>query len=252
MKDENQNGDEEDQQIRPPHEYEDEDEGGDPAPPPANCLLAVWSVDVWLCFTTCMDPTPGAGLEEEEDTQRWMIFVAAAATSFLSFATASGMVLILAYIHSHLLLGLDRVLDCWVADMVDTSDFIKGVRSWNSIQALLKSASRELASSFLMLQAFGSLGLMVFLTGLFLIATRLCFHGAALTEKCRNIPALVNQIPGEAVDSSRQYLVRFISDSAAGFILKGVTLTQATFQRQVYVIGTLFSGSLGVLLRIYL
>ena len=37
MKDENQNGDEEDQQIRPPHEYEDEDEGGDPAPPPANC-----------------------------------------------------------------------------------------------------------------------------------------------------------------------------------------------------------------------
>jgi len=242
------------------------------------CFLATWSVDVWICFTTCMDPTPGAGLEEY-DMQRWVIFVSAAAVSFLSFAMASGMVLVLAYIHSHLLLGLDRILDCWVADMVETSDFIKGVSSWNSIQALLKSASRELASSFLMLQAFGSLGLMVFLTGsltfiwrtdvrpvllaiegasalplicLFLIATRLCFHGAALTEKCRNIPALVNQIPGEPVDSSRQYLVRFISDSAAGFILKGVTLTQATFQRQVYVIGTLFSGSLGVLLRIYI
>eukprot|EP00439_Symbiodinium_sp_Y106_P016260 s3498_g2.t1 len=139
------------------------------------CFLATWSVDVWICFTTCMDPTPGAGLEavntelggacREYDMQRWVIFVSAAAVSFLSFAMASGMVLVLAYIHSHLLLGLDRILDCWVADMVETSDFIKGVSSWNSIQALLKSASRELASSFLMLQAFGSLGLMVFLTG---------------------------------------------------------------------------------------
>ncbi|CAE7389723.1 unnamed protein product [Symbiodinium natans] len=70
------------------------------------------------------------------------------------------------------------------------------------------------------------------LIGLFLVATRLCFHGAALTEKCRNIPALVNQIPGDAINPERQYLVRFITDSAAGFILKGVTLTPATFQRQ--------------------
>lgn len=155
------------------------------------------------------------------------------------------------------------------------------VRSWNSIQALLKSASRELATSFMSLQVCGSLGLMIWLTGsltflwrsqpaalplavevasslpltfLFLVATRLCAHGAALTEKCRNMPALVNQIPGPSgsIDVNRQYLVRFITDSAAGFIVKGVTLTQAIFLRQVYFLGTLFSGLLGVLIRIYL
>eukprot|EP00439_Symbiodinium_sp_Y106_P030117 s657_g3.t1 len=237
------------------------------------CGIATCALDVWIVLGTC----DGAG----ESPIHSEVVVVVAACTFISFTVSSGMVMLLAYVQSNLLLGLDQILDCWVGDIVNTADFIPGVRSWNSIQALLKSASRELATSFVSLQVCGSLGLMIWLTGsltflwrsqpaalplavevasslpltfLFLVATRLCAHGAALTEKCRNMPALVNQIPGPSgsIDVNRQYLVRFITDSAAGFIVKGVTLTQSIFLRQVYFLGTLFSGLLGVLIRIYL
>lgn len=61
------------------------------------------------------------------------------------------------------------------------------------------------------------------------MACEVCAHGAALTEKCRNIPAFVNQIPTKAwgllfalqsgqdpLDEERQYLVRYVADSSAG------------------------------------
>lgn len=47
---------------------------------------------------------------------------------------------------------------------------------------------------------------------LFLLGMRVCAHGADLTEKCRAMPAFVNQIPTNVlIDVERQYLVRFIA-----------------------------------------
>ena len=47
---------------------------------------------------------------------------------------------------------------------------------------------------------------------LFALSMRLFSHGAGLTEKCRTIPAFVNQIPREeGIDLERQYLVDFIT-----------------------------------------
>ena len=44
------------------------------------------------------------------------------------------------------------------------------------------------------------------------LSMRLFSHGACLTEKCRTIPAFVNQIPREeGIDFERQYLVDFIT-----------------------------------------
>ncbi|CAE6970371.1 ectD, partial [Symbiodinium sp. KB8] len=57
-------------------------------------------------------------------------------------------------------------------------------------------------------------------------AVRVCSSGAALTEKCRTIPAFVNQIPTDScIDDERQYLVHFVLNSSAGFNVKHFTIT---------------------------
>eukprot|EP00913_Durusdinium_trenchii_P023769 g22323.t1 len=97
--------------------------------------------------------------------------------SVVSFAVCSAWLYVVAYTQSHLLAALDVCLDCWCYDLVGDTDFPSGVITWNRLQALLKS-------------------------------------GAALTEKCRNIPALVNQLPSaECIDMERQYLVNFLKES---------------------------------------
>ena len=87
---------------------------------------------------------------------------------------------------------------------------------------------------------------------LFYLSARLFAKGAFLSEKCRQIPAFVNQLSGEGADADRQYLVHFISDSAAGFIVHGVTLSQSVFLKQMHFLTAVVSGFAGVLMRRYL
>ncbi|CAE7792846.1 unnamed protein product, partial [Symbiodinium necroappetens] len=168
-----------------------------------------------------------------------------AALSALSLCISSGVVTLTAYMQSHVLLGLHKSLDCWCCDIANNPDFEAGVQNWNAMQALLKCVGRELANSFLLLNAMAVVGLACFLTScativlsdessrlallaeglpslpllfIFLLSMRVFAHAAALTEKCRSIPAFVNQIPTpNCCDPSRQYLVTYIADSAAGF-----------------------------------
>jgi len=64
--------------------------------------------------------------------------------SVLVYMLSSGMIMAAAYSQSHLLLGLDKSLDCWCARLMADPDFELGVQSWNILQALLKSVGREL------------------------------------------------------------------------------------------------------------
>ncbi|CAJ1363019.1 unnamed protein product [Effrenium voratum] len=208
------------------------------------------------------------------------LFYVEAVVSVCSFAISSGIIAAAAHAQSHLLHGLDKTLDCWCRQILTYPDFMVGVESWNAMQALLKCVGRELASSFLALQALGSIGLVLFLANgvvllfqnevpdalllievlsslpllfLFLLSLRVSAHGAALTEKCRAIPPFVNQIPTSAsIDQDRQYLVRFIQDSSAGFFVRDVKLTQEMFMKQVYIFGVLLSASLSILPRFLL
>mmetsp|Transcript_4606 Transcript_4606/g.10812 ORF Transcript_4606/g.10812 Transcript_4606/m.10812 type:complete len:647 (-) Transcript_4606:31-1971(-) len=201
-------------------------------------------------------------------------------TSTLSFAISAAVVLMVAFIQSHLLLGLDKSLDCWCNAIWLEPDFGIGATSWNCLQALLKCVGRELGRSFIAVQALGSVGFVFFLASvvalvfrtdvsalpvtveamsslpllfLFAVNLRTFATAAALTEKCRNIPAFVNQIPSEAyIDMDRQYLVRFICDSSPGFFVRDVRLTQEMFLKQFLLVGGLLSGLFGVLSRIYL
>mmetsp|Transcript_40792 Transcript_40792/g.67446 ORF Transcript_40792/g.67446 Transcript_40792/m.67446 type:complete len:163 (-) Transcript_40792:296-784(-) len=156
-------------------------------------------------------------------------------------------------------------------------EFEEGVRTWNVLQALLKCVGRELAGSFLIFQGFGYLCFIFFLvSGIVLIfsndfealplmmevlsgvpllflsclSLRLSAHGAALTEKCLAIPSFVNQIPSKLIDQERQYLVRFIEDSSAGFFVRNVKLTQEMVMKQVYIVGALLSATFSALSRL--
>ncbi|CAE7667253.1 unnamed protein product, partial [Symbiodinium microadriaticum] len=188
----------------------------------------------------------------------------------VAFGATSALVFMFAFVHSHILIGLDNSLDCWCCDLVNDPDFHGGIQSWNLLQALLKAIGRELAFSLAIAQGMGYFGLVLFLVKLFdvllrselepypiiaealasipllvLLALnlRVCSHAAALTEKCRVIPAFVSQIPsGIVADTARQYLVRYVSDSCAGFFVGSIRLTQEVFFKQMYLLATLLSG----------
>jgi len=246
-------------------------------------------VVAWLCLVLCgvvhysleiwMGQKRATQLYAEEPAWIWSVY-AVQILLLICFAVSSAVFMVITYVQSHLLLGLDKVLDCWCGQIVDCPDFIEGVSSWNAMQALLKCVGRELAGSFVALQAVGALGFAFFLGGsvsfafrtdfepvallaeilasvplpfLFVLNMRVCAHGAALTEKCRAIPAFVNQLQSDLPnDFDRQYLVRYITDSSAGFFIHDVKLTQEIFLKQFIVLGSLVSGFVSVLSRILL
>ncbi|CAE7253778.1 unnamed protein product [Symbiodinium natans] len=213
------------------------------------------------------------------DTPSAIIRIVCTAFSFIAFCMCAAAVILVDYVQSHLLLGLDKSLDCWCCSVLD-GDFRSAVESWNCMQALLKAVGREMAGSFIAAQAVGAIGFIYFLAStatlafqsgfhlqftavesvssvplllLFLLNLRVCWHGAALTEKCRAIPAFVNQIPSpdeDPIDHDRTYLVRFITDSAAGFSVKDITLTREKLMKNFVMVGGILSGFVGVLSRV--
>eukprot|EP00435_Cladocopium_sp_Y103_P039481 s1489_g10.t1 len=239
--------------------------------------VAAW-VLMMLCFATSSGMDMWHHGDSADDSLKTIQFLVNGA-AVLTFGFASFLVTLVAYVQSHILLGLDRSLDCWCCSILNESDFALGVDSWNCLQALLKCIGRGIASSFLASQACGAIGLIYVLASavtasfqlglnpnvlilegvhalpllvFFLLNLRVCAHGANLTEKCRVIPAFVNQIPTEdALDDERQYLVRYVADSSAGFFVKEVKLTREMFLKNFVAVGGLMTGAVGVLSRIY-
>lgn len=195
----------------------------------------------------------------------------------VSFAICSSLVVVVAYTQCHLLAALDKSLDCWCFNIASDPDFDLGVLTWNRLQALLKCVGRSLASSFIAMQVLGAVGFVYSLASgimvcfqfdfagdkilrealsslplLFLFALNMtvCTTGASLTEKCRSIPALVNQLPSDiCIDTNRQYLVNFLKDSAAGFCVKDIRLTREMLAKQFIIIGGVISGLFAALSR---
>ncbi|OLQ15529.1 hypothetical protein AK812_SmicGene161 [Symbiodinium microadriaticum] len=178
-------------------------------------MCGTWALDFWSSLEGC----------EEQGGHPGPMMYSVAALSLISFVVSSSLVVLAAYIHSQLLIGLDLILDFWVSDVVTNADAL-GWADWTSAKV---SAAGIPCKRSCPQKGDGQ-------TAEFPAAGR-------CAQAIRR---------GQNIDVHRQYLVRFITDSAAGFIVKGVTLTQAIFLRQVYFLGTLFSGLLGVLIRIYL
>eukprot|EP00438_Fugacium_kawagutii_P013869 Skav228409 [mRNA] locus=scaffold3824:293097:294914:- [translate_table: standard] len=219
------------------------------------------------------------GLGHDFEVSRNHFLNLKAIVGVLLFAVSSAVVMDGAYFQFNLLLGLGKTLDCWCADILQSPDFNSGRESWNALQALLKCIGREITPCFTALNLLGYVGFIAALAGsfttlllddvegavlflskfallplvyLFYLSARLFAKGASLSEKCHQIPAFVNQLPGEGADTDRQYLVQYISASSAGFIVHGVSLSQSQFLKQMHFLTAVFSGFAGILLRRYL
>ncbi|CAJ1341565.1 unnamed protein product [Effrenium voratum] len=133
----------------------------------------------WCFMMMCFSVTQGCEAfltqteEASPDVRAWKHVIQV--VSSISFGVSSAVVMLSAYIQSHLLLGLDKSLDCWCCRIVNDVNFSTGVESWNAMQALLKCVGRELASSFVALQALATLGFIYFLASC-MSSWRLCYY----------------------------------------------------------------------------
>lgn len=201
--------------------------------------------------------------------------------SLLSFVFSSGLLVVLVYLHSNQLTGLDKMLDNWCSEMFERPNFRLGVRSWNKTQAILRRTGKKIDGGFFVVQtcAFIGLGilglsflqvigtqpikvdLMLVVEMLFslpccvfaILTARLAFQAAGVTQKCSVMPSMINQIVPEGFDEisyHRSYLVDFITHSGAGFYMKGVRLTHNICVRLAYTFGAVVFGLVGLALRL--
>lgn len=174
---------------------------------------------------------------------------------FSSFAFICSTSLLVAVYRSqsNLLIGLDQMLDVWMAGLMSDCDFQKGISTWNVVQAVMRQSSRGMEHAFLSVKLCGFASLLflegqaMLLRNQSLVGGRLCVHlvamlplfflallaflisfqTSALTEKCSDLPSLVNQLEPDAFDSMHQvrdklHLVESITHSSAGIYVKGV------------------------------
>eukprot|EP00811_Abedinium_folium_P031717 NODE_5183_length_1800_cov_3.346683.p1 GENE.NODE_5183_length_1800_cov_3.346683~~NODE_5183_length_1800_cov_3.346683.p1 ORF type:complete len:435 (+),score=53.89 NODE_5183_length_1800_cov_3.346683:84-1307(+) len=177
------------------------------------------------------------------------------------FGYLIGIVIMICFCFLHIFCGLELAIDMYCARLFETKDFGKGAAEWNILQALLRKSASTIDSCLLAVTT-AMVGLLVLagveiLTGsddgrvqaplwwvsclpMMALTLYTCFRAAAITEKCQRVPALVNSwdFGGEGFEIIRQYTVRYITDSAAGFYVKGVRINALMALKLAYVFGT--------------
>ena len=170
--------------------------------------------------------------------------------------------------------GLLYLLQCWCDGVMLDQDFETGVDSWNMLQAMFQSISSEISLMFAVLYVGGNVTFIFTVTStaklllnsefdllqlglpcsllMIGLAAYLLYRGVSVTEQCRRVPQLVNQLPGKALDERRQYLVRFLHDSSVGFTVHGVMLSQSLLLKQMQLYLACLSGFASLLVRQYL
>eukprot|EP00438_Fugacium_kawagutii_P007167 Skav209286 [mRNA] locus=scaffold251:27670:29241:+ [translate_table: standard] len=241
-------------------------------------FLALWLL-VLLSFAT--QQSLEVRMAEARGYQSAAAFrLAKGATGTVLFALSSAVAVIGAYFQLTLVQGLQKSVDCWCGDLMEDPDFVAGINSWNTLQALVKCVGREITPCFLALSLFGHAGFFASVAAsfslllgdnlvgqrvalyefallpliyLFCLSTQLFAGGAGLSATCRQVPAFVNQLRRQnEPDADRQYLVGYISRSETGFVVAGVTLTPSALLKQMHLLTAVCSGFGGILIRRFL
>ncbi|CAJ1355137.1 unnamed protein product [Effrenium voratum] len=214
-----------------------------------------WSFAVWLVLV--LGFVAGEAYEEWKEMELPDTYANSRlilkALSTVSFGLSSGILVLVAYVQCHFLLGLDTSLDCWCASLLDEPDFSLGVESWPLWHGMASWAQVAFQRSFdrevMLMEGLRSLPLLLH----FLLEMHVFSRGATLTQKCRIIPSFVNQIPSATLlNPARSYLVQFVTDSSAGFLVRDVKLTPEMFLKIFVLIGGILSALVGVLSRLCL
>jgi len=182
----------------------------------------------------------------------------------------------LLYTKLHIILGLEFALDAFCLRFIENGDLPRCVVDWNVVQAILRRSAHTMEACFLGMQTSALMALLVASAEAWRRAHDMClaqwamflfeqipfllmsssalvlfFKAAAVTEKCYRVPPLVNsQIRSPVyIDHERQYAVAYITNSAAGFYVKGVRLTAGLALKLTYLLGVLIVGLVAQILK---
>jgi len=185
------------------------------------------------------------------------VFDALTVLHIVMFAFSSLLLVMLALLVAHISHALACAVDSFCIVLISSGDLTQAVPRWNMVHALLRKAAKSIQSCLFVLQAtmlftvllgavdfyFSSqqeigyvdlLGPHAFLT--FGIA-RVFHRAASVTEKCVRVPALINSCNfGNAIDETRQYIVQYVEQSAAGFYVCDIRLTSHITMKFAHVL----------------
>jgi len=180
---------------------------------------------------------------------------------------------------------LELMVDSYCVMLFRSVDYSKCVAVWNSLQALLRRAAEALENCVLAVHMAiiitlvcgtlravdvaldwsnesmamkGSGTTLFFYCEVLLIALSgviLFTKAASVSEKCSNVPSLVNSVamqPDNNIDEQRQYLVLFIAHSRAGVYVRGTRFTYAVLFKFCYLFGTVICGLGSTILNVAL
>lgn len=180
--------------------------------------------------------------------------------------------LLLCYSILHCCCGLELALDSFGVRFFREMDIEQALSEWNTLQATLRQASTKISDSLLVigfccLASMALLGEQVIRNPRSFVETpgqmtswlsryyplMIAFlytmmRAAAITEKANRVAPLVNSWKfhkshqedderGVWMDYERQYVVQYISQSRAGFFIRGSQLTVPTVQKLLYYLG---------------
>jgi len=185
----------------------------------------------------------------------------------------AGFYLAIIHFAFQLVLFLQLMLDGFSVKFYTSLDMTTGAASWNIVQSILRRVSTTIETSFLAVQtsAFVAflcitaqmLRIIMTQTGdelykswtctlldiptliMALSALVLFADAAAVSEKCTRVPPVVNSLlvdPGSAVTSRHHSFVSFISNSDAGFYVKGNRLNSMVLMNYCYLCGAIICG----------
>jgi len=216
----------------------------------------------------------------KDETCRWAVHSAGSYSSIASFCLISGLLATLTCCQLHVCCCLELMIDKFCIRFLNDDDLPQGICEWNVLQAILRRSAHTIDSSFLALNT--SVLATLLLTGVEVLqgagnslrltgpgsqcAAFWCgwvlspvvlvlftvFRAAQVTEKCSRVPALVNSWTFEdrQIDHGRQYVVQYITHSAAGFYVKGVRLSAYMALKLMYIFGGVLFTMVTVVLKV--
>jgi len=242
-----------------------------------------WRFVAVILFWACMVSSRVVGARDRDCEALGLGGGAASPLELVTFSLISGLLAALAFCQLHVCCGLELAIDkfCLRLHYGGTLEALdRGVSEWNVLQAILRRSAHTIDSCFLTLNtavlatlllmgmevlqgagqamslegpgsrcsalwcgwAFAPVALVLYTV----------FRAAAVTEKCSRVPALVNSwtFDDQQIDHGRQYVVQYITDSAAGFYVKGVRLNGFMALKLAYIFGAaLFTAVTQYLLK---
>eukprot|EP00429_Kryptoperidinium_foliaceum_P007880 CAMPEP_0176015608 /NCGR_PEP_ID=MMETSP0120_2-20121206/7425_1 /TAXON_ID=160619 /ORGANISM="Kryptoperidinium foliaceum, Strain CCMP 1326" /LENGTH=747 /DNA_ID=CAMNT_0017348583 /DNA_START=9 /DNA_END=2253 /DNA_ORIENTATION=- len=151
--------------------------------------------------------------------------------------------------------SLGLTIDAFCCEVVDGAELEVATRLWNVTQSVLRKVSDAVERSLMFLVILLVFMVSTLLIDMFVWGIRvalvpniivgillssgisyLLFLTASITERCKNVPPLVNATDfGPGTTRDRQDVVDYITSSAAGFYVCGVRLTTAMVFKFMYV-----------------